>query len=211
MIRKWTYYLTILLVIGFISSAFKPLDVSDHNWFYVDEQDELVYQLPSQNPNDYSNNTVPFTGKYFIGFKEALAFKESQGNYKKINTKGFMGKYQFGPQTLASIGIHNPAAFMRDPELQEKAFVALLKKHKWVLRDEIKQYRGKTIGGVYITESGILAAAHLGGPGSVRRFLKSNGERKCRDGYGTSVKTYMKRFGGYETHNLLAEKNPQVK
>lgn len=211
MIKKWTYYSTILLVIGFISSAFKPLDVKDHNWFYVSEEDELLYQFPSQNPNDYYNNTIPFAGKYFIGFKEAVAFRESQGNYRKINSKGFMGKYQFGPQTLASIGVRDQSAFLRSPELQEKAFVTLLKKHKWELRDEIKHYRGKTIGGVYVTESGILAAAHLGGPGSVRRFLTTDGRRKCRDGYGTSVKTYMKRFSGYETHHIKAEKNPKVK
>lgn len=211
MIKKWTYYSTILLVIGLICSSFKAEDVKDHNWFYVTEEDELLYQFPSLNPNDYYNNTIPYTGKYFIGFKEALAFKESQGNYKKVNSKGFMGKYQFGPLTLASLGIHNHHTFLRSPDLQEKAFVALLKKHKWELRNEITAYRGKTIGGVYITESGILAAAHLGGSGSVRRFLKTDGRRKCRDGYGTSVKTYMKRFSGYETHNIKAEKNPKVK
>ena len=211
MIKKWTYYSTILLVIGLICSSFKAEDVKDHNWFYVTEEDELLYQFPSLNPNDYYNNTIPYTGKYFIGFKEALAFKESQGNYKKVNSKGFMGKYQCGPLTLASLGIRNHHTFLRSPDLQEKAFVALLKKHKWELRNEITAYRGKTIGGVYITESGILAAAHLGGSGSVRRFLKTDGRRKCRDGYGTSVKTYMKRFSGYETHNIKAEKNPKVK
>ena len=210
MIRKWTYFLTILLVIGFISSAFKPLDVEAHDWFHISEDEELLYQYPSLNPSDYTHNAIPFTGKYFIGFREALAFKESQGNYRKVNTKGFMGKYQFGTQTLASVGVHNPSAFMRSPEMQEKAFMALLKKHKWILQDEIKRYRGKTIDGVYVTESGILAAAHLGGPGSVRRFLESQGKRKCHDGYGASVKTYMKRFGGYETHQIKAEKNPKV-
>jgi hypothetical protein len=210
MIRKWTYYLTILLVIGFISSAFKPLDVEEHDWFHISEDEELLYQYPSLNPSDYTHNAIPFTGKYFIGFREALAFKESQGNYRKVNSKGFMGKYQFGKQTLAAIGVHNPSVFMRSPEMQEKAFVVLLKKHKWILQEEIKYYRGKNIDGVYITESGILAAAHLGGPGSVRRFLESKGKRKCRDGYGTSVKTYMKRFGGYETHQIKAEKNPKV-
>ena len=38
----------------------------------------------------------PFLGSSYIGFKEALAFKESQGNYFITNTLGYLGKYQFG-------------------------------------------------------------------------------------------------------------------
>ena len=95
--------------------------------------------------------------------------------------------------------------------LQEKAFVALLSKNKYELKDYINYYEGKVVDGVKITESGILAAAHLGGSGSVKRFLNSNGEKKCKDDYGTSVKTYMKDFGGFETIGIKAIKNAQVK
>ena len=87
--------------------------------------------------------------------------------------------------------------------------LALLKKNKWELREVIKEYRGKMIDGVRITESGILAAAHLGGAGSVRKFLESNGRKKCKDNYGTSVKSYMKEFGGYETHNIIPDSSPK--
>jgi hypothetical protein len=55
-----------------------------------------------------------------------------------------------------------------------------------------------------------LAAAHLGGTGSVKRFLNTNGERKCKDEYGTSVKTYMRDFGGFETSRIQAIKNARV-
>jgi len=40
--------------------------------------------------------------------------------------------------------------------------------------------------------------------------LNSNGEKKCKDEYGTSVKTYMKDFGGYETNGIPAIKNAKV-
>jgi hypothetical protein len=122
-----------------------------------------------------------------------------------------MGKYQFGLETLQTIGITDSVAFMNSPKLQEKAFVALLAKNKWDLQYEIEKYSGLIISGVKVTESGILAAAHLGGAGSVKRFLKSNGKRKCKDDYGTSVKTYMRDFGGYETSGIIAENNPIVK
>jgi hypothetical protein len=122
-----------------------------------------------------------------------------------------MGKYQFGIETLKTIGIKDSLAFLNSPRLQEKAFVALLSKNKSLLKEEIALYSGKIISGVKVTESGILAAAHLGGAGSVKRFLKTNGARKCRDQYGTSVKTYMKDFGGYETHAIVADSNARVR
>ena len=199
------------MIVGFISSAFKPLESLNHNWFYVSENEELLYQFPSEKPSDYINIKIPFTGKYFIGFKEAVAFKESQGRYNMINSLGYLGKYQFGTSALRFIGINNNAAFLSNPALQEKAFVALLKINKSKLKDVIEEYRGKTIDGVRITESGILAAAHLGGAGSVRKYLESNGEKKCKDQYGASVRSYMKEFGGYETHNIKADSSARVK
>lgn len=210
MIKKWAYYLSILSVIAFICSGFKSFKKQDHEWFLVPADNEMVYHFPSQNQNDYMSLDVPFTGKFFIGYKEALAFKESQGKYHKVNTYGMMGKYQFSPQTLRSLGVRNHAAFLKNPVLQEKAFIALLSKNKWELRDEIANYCGKVIGGVYVTESGILAAAHLGGVSSVKRFLKSNGERRIRDGYGTSLRSYMKKFGGYETAAIAPEAGAKV-
>ena len=211
MIKKWAYCITILSIVAFICLGFKPFKTQNHDWFLLSDDDEMLYHFPSQNQSDYNNLNIPFTGKYFIGYKEALAFKESQGKYSRINTFGMMGKYQFSPNTLRSIGIHNHASFMRNPVLQEKAFIALLAKNKWELRKEIEKYSGSVVGGVHVTESGILAAAHLGGVTTVKRFFKSNGKRQFRDGYGTSLKSYMRKFGGYETDAIVADANARVK
>ena len=153
---------------------------------------------------------MPYTGRYFIGYKEAIAHKESQGKYRRINTLGYLGKYQFGVGTLKSIGIHDSLGFLNSPKLQEKAFVTLLSKNKYELRHYIKYFEGKVVDGVKITESGILAAAHLGGTGSVKRFLNTNGERKMKDDYGTSVRTYIRDFGGFDTKAIQPIKNAQV-
>ena len=48
---------------------------------------------------------------------------------------GYLGKYQFGVETLKSIGIKDSVGFMNSPKLQEKAFVALLSKNKYELQD----------------------------------------------------------------------------
>jgi hypothetical protein len=211
MIKKGIFYIAILLTVAFISSGFKPYNSQINDGFRLDETEGLLYVFPSQNNIDYVNLKIPYMGKYFIGYKEAIAHKESQGKYRKINTLGYLGKYQFGMETLKSIGINDSTSFINNPKLQEKAFVALLSKNKYELRDYISYFEGKVVDGVKITESGILAAAHLGGSGSVKRFLNSNGEKKCKDDYGTSVRTYLRDFGGFETQGIKAIKNAKVK
>lgn len=210
MIKKGIFYTSILLVVAFISSGFKQYNSQINFGFDVDENERLLYVFPSENNNDNFSLDIPFKGKYFIGYKDAIAHKESQGKYRKINTLGYLGKYQFGVETLKSIGIHDSSTFLNNPKLQEKAFIALLSKNKYELRKYINDFEGEVIDGVKITESGILAAAHLGGTGSVKRFLNTRGERKCKDEYGTSVRTYLKDFGGFETHGIKAIKNAKV-
>ena len=153
---------------------------------------------------------IPYLQKDFVGFKEALAFKESQGKYTVVNTLGYLGKYQFGRTTLERFRIYNTQAFLHNPELQERAFVALCKVNKWILRKDIKRSIGKTINGIKITESGILAAAHLSGAGNVKKFLRSNGSIGFADAYGASIQYYMKKFGGYDVSNIKANRKAKV-
>ena len=214
MIKKWTYYTSIALITAFITLSFKA---TTHNHRNVVKQDEAsFYSLPSledidNETEEFLHFSFPYTGKTFTGFKEALAWKESQGKYSLINSLGYMGKYQFGRAALSAIGIHDSSEFLRNPRMQEKAFKVLLAKNKWELRKEIKAYDGKVINGVAITESGLLAAAHLGGAGSVKKFLKNKGKRTIKDNYGTSLESYMKKFGGYDTSFIVANSKAKVK
>ena len=152
--------------------------------------------------NEANKSFSPYLGKSFVGFKEALAFKESGGNYASVNTYGYLGKYQFGKETLKMIGIYNLQQFLSNPKLQEKAFMANAARNKWILRRDIKNFVGKRINGVLVTESGILAAAHLAGPGSVKKYLRSYGIDNFSDGFGTTVEYYMKKFSGYDTSTV---------
>lgn len=198
------------LIIAFLSSGFKPFDLDSSEWFLIDENDGKHYLYPSQKQNDYTNLNVPYTGKFFIGYKEAIAFKESQGKYKKVNSLGYMGKYQFGKETLKTVGVHDSGQFLNSPRMQEKAFVALLAKNKSELKDIIAKYEGQVVAGILVTESGILAAAHLGGVGSVKKFFKHEGKRYFKDAYGTSIRSYMRDFGGYETYGIVADSKAKV-
>jgi len=153
---------------------------------------------------------IPFLQRDFVGFKEALAFKESQGKYRVINTLGYLGKYQFGASTLERFKIRNLERFLKDPELQERAFIAYCKVNKWILRKDIKRSIGKVINGVQITESGILAAAHLSGAGNVKKYLRSNGNHNLSDAYGATIALYMKKFAGYDVSEIEAERLAKV-
>ena len=152
----------------------------------------------------------PFIGSSFIGFKESLAFKESRGNYFTVNTLGYLGKYQFGIGTLELVGIYDTSIFLSDPALQEAAFRSNVSRNKWILRKDIIRYNGKKIRGILITESGILAAAHLSGPGNVKRFLRSNGTFNVSDAFGSFLSDYLKQFSGFDTSAIPAIRNPKV-
>jgi hypothetical protein len=175
---------------------------------------DLSYNVSNDIPvTDVSNDinlSSPQLGKSFVGFKEALAFKESRGNYFTVNTLGYLGKYQFGKNTLKLIGIYNPSQFLNDPKLQESAFIAYTARNKWVLRRDIKRFVGKYIDGVFVTESGILAAAHLAGPGSVKKYLRSYGAIGFTDAYGTTVRKYMKKFSGYDTSFIIPNRKAKA-
>lgn len=131
-------------------------------------------------------------------FLDALGHRESGNRYSIVNTFGYMGKYQFGRKTLNGLGYKHISnkEFLNNPQIQEEAMNALLKHNRKKLRRQIEKYCGKTINGVYITESGILAAAHLAGQGNVKKFFRNGYEFK--DGYGTKMTSYMSQFSNYK-------------
>jgi hypothetical protein len=205
---KKTIFFTILLTTGIFISSFTKDKKDINSNVYLTEAISLVPAEKEISPIIKSN--IPFVGKSFNGFKEALAFKESGGRYSTVNSFGYLGKYQFGKSTLERFNIHDMQLFLDSPELQESAFMALCSLNKWILRKEIKKKVGKKINGIEITESGILAAAHLAGAGNINQYLRTNGEYRFKDAFGSSMQHYLKTFGGYDTSIIEAEKNPKV-
>ncbi|QBA64389.1 hypothetical protein [Muriicola soli] len=209
--RKWICLFCPLIMILMLAS----FGTSPKNEIKVPEALIVREPTPVLFPKDRtkvpsSMVIPPFVGSSFVGFKEALAFKESQGNYFTINTLGYLGKYQFGIGTLQLMGVYNATQFLNDPTLQEEVFRTNLSRNKWILRRDIRRFVGKTIRGIEISESGILAAAHLAGPGNVKKFLRSYGQLDVADAYGTSISNYLKKFSGYDVSAIVAEKNPKI-
>lgn len=184
---------------------------------YIKEKDNNSLTLqPEATPTvlQYSvddSKYIPGYDKSYLGFKEAIGFKESQGRYGIVNTLGYLGKYQFGKSTLATLGIHNTDYFLYSPKLQEKAFRANCSYNKYILQNEIKEYANTVIKGIHITESGIIAAAHLSGAGSVKRYLRTKGKSKrIVDAYGTNIEQYLKLFADYDISFIKATKYPTL-
>jgi hypothetical protein len=176
--------------------------------------EELLYSVPDAPETmfiDPATRVYPSLGKSYLAFKEALGFKESGGDYTVINDFGYLGKYQFGKGTLKMIGIRDTNLFLDNPDLQEAAFYANASRNKWILRRDIDRFQDKVINGITITESGILAAAHLAGAGNVKKFLRSGGSQSFNDGFGTSIKHYFKKFGGYDTSFVVPERTAKIK
>ena len=131
-------------------------------------------------------------------FLNDLGFRESSGNYKAVNKYGYLGKYQFGRKTLNAINMKHVSnrQFLSSPELQEEAMQRLMLANYKSLRRYINKYNGTIVHGVLVTKSGVLAAAHLGGAGNVRKWFRRGVVFK--DANGTKITSYMKQFGGYK-------------
>ena len=132
-------------------------------------------------------------------FLHDLGHQESGNRYNIVNRFGYMGKYQFGKSTLRTLKIKvSRDAFLNSPDLQEYAMQQNLLYNKNKLQKFIDEFEGQEVNGILITESGILAAAHLGGPGSVKKYFRSG--KIAIDGNGVKITNYMKRFSGYDLY-----------
>jgi hypothetical protein len=191
-----------LLILIFVACAFIGLSWNNDTAEVLTElqSDALCYHVHSVQEFDQEQMAPDGVrlGDAYVAFKEAIAFKESQGRYDVVNTLGYLGKYQFNNNTLRLIGIEGGDAFLQNSLLQETAFLAYTARNKWVLRRDLGRYSGTYINGIEITESGILAAAHLAGAGNVKKYLRSNGNFEFQDAFGTRLEEYLSKFSGYD-------------
>jgi hypothetical protein len=212
-INKWSIAVVVLVCFIFlgttspINNERDSLDNSPSVYFNYN----LSVSMSVEKIDEINVINYIYLDRSYVGFKEAIAFKESQGKYTVVNSLGYLGKYQFGVSTLKLIGIYNPSEFLYNPKLQEKAFLANTKRNKWVLRKDIRRFVGHKINGTIVTESGILAAAHLAGPGNVKRYLRSYGAIGFIDAFGTEIESYIRIFSSYDTSFIVPNKRPKAK
>ena len=134
--------------------------------------------------------------KDYYAFLNDIGHRESGNRYGVVNKYGYMGRFQFGKSTLRTLKIKvDKETFLSNPQLQDYAMHKLLCYNQNKLKYYIDNFEGQIVHGILVTESGILAAAHLGGAGSVKRWFKTGKVRK--DGNGVKITSYMEKFSGY--------------
>lgn len=188
-----TFFLALIVTMCFFLSAFKVSAVL-REWqepLVVDTRPAITVMMPKLEAPK-----IEIDRKDHDSFLRKIGHVESGNRYSVVNRWGYMGKYQFGLKTLRALGIDaSKKEFLSSPTLQEHAMDKLLKENKKALKRYIRKYDKKLVHGVYVTESGILAAAHLGGAGNVATWFKYGDDFK--DGNGTPITRYMKIFSGY--------------
>ena len=195
----------VLSILFIFSTSFISTNTTENfDSSYIDIEYIVLNETTIEVPN------YVFLINDFNGFKELLGFKESTGIYSRLNKFGFMGKYQFNLNTLKMYKIKNSNNFINNPELQERVFLINVQRNKWILRKDIKWFVGSIINGTEITESGILAAAHLSGPGNVKKYLRSTGKDDKNDAFGTSISKYIKYFKNFDLSMVEAVRKPKV-
>lgn len=143
-------------------------------------------------------------------FMFAVSKRESNNQHNVVNRYGYLGKYQFSPATLWSLGKKYRVTrdqFLRNEDLQDSAMVEYMRVNSRILEDLIDRFDGSYFKGIYITRSGLLAGAHLIGPFGLKAyFYKSYRVKdkhgnwirpKIKDANGTSVEEYLIKFSNY--------------
>ena len=153
-------------------------------------------------------NTLGFMGKYQFG--EPLLIDlgyyvpASTGYYGTTATNEWKGEW------TGKNGVHSKADFMSN--VQELAIREAFSMNVGIINDYLAQ-AGKTIDDfigreftytrlgethvAHVTMSGILASAHLQGPGGVAQLFLHN--VASSDEYGTNILFYMDKYAGYNS------------
>jgi serralysin len=101
-------------------------------------------------------------------------------------------------------GVNSLQDFLSSHAIQEKAiteYYQYLWMNDWGQSFEnttLKDYIGKTVGGIKISVSGLIAGSHLVGADQVEAWLKSGGVTTPNDPYGTKVSEYVSKFANYD-------------
>ena len=145
-------------------------------------------------------------------FLSHLSIRESNGDWTIYNRWGYIGLYQFGAAAKRDVGyghirywdfVNNPYVF--PPEDQHEAVMRFIKLNIERMRPYTDKYYllyygidEVTVGGIKITLSGMIAGAHLAGPGNMKRFIRSDGKINPRDALGTRLSDYVELFANYD-------------
>jgi len=166
-----------------------------------------------------SGHQLAAGGYELSSLMRALAIRESNGDYGVVNSLGYLGAYQFGEPALLDLGfysgdatpdvndwtgawtgkagVHSRDDFLAKVAAQDQAmreWLELLWRYASHPDLQLDSYVGRSVKGIPISKSGVLAGAHLVGIFGVAAFLRSDGVEDTRDPFGVPVSEYVRTF-----------------
>lgn len=152
---------------------------------YSDEYGEFLSALgKNESGNSYSARNGSYLGRWQLGTSALIevGFLTSGGSWTSL---------------AAKYGVTSRETFLKSEAGQDYAVLAYHKVcWKYLVNNGSSKYIGTTYKDITVTFSGLIAAAHLGGPGAVKSMLASGAY--VADGNGVTAYSYMKKFGGYD-------------
>lgn len=185
----------LLIFIMQIGSAFADSTINREQDTSVNVIEKQVFELNTQNIE--KDNIEIKRSKTTNSFLYAVGMRESSNRWTIVNKWGYLGRYQMSRKNIDKF-LGNEITnreFLSSSELQNKCMLLLLRHNRKVLKRQIRKYSNTIVNDIVITESGILAAAHLAGAGNVRKWFRNG--KNPKDKLGTSLEDYMKLFSGY--------------
>ena len=168
--------------------------------------------------------TAVWAGTTYTDFLSALGQRESSLRPDAENRfTHYVGLYQMGEAAMQDIGLYSGDAtsrndftgsfsgrygvssladFKSNPDAQTQAITDYHNRvwNSYLTRGGVggaADYIGTEVGGITVTQSGLIAAAHLVGAGAVNAWLASGGADTPADAMGTKMTEYLARFAGY--------------
>lgn len=174
-----------------------------------------------------SFSTLLWAASEYSDYLAALSAKESGNKPASVNPYGFLGSYQMGESALIDAGyyqkdptpnvndwqgswtgkngIYSKTDFLANAAGQTQA-ISDYNNKQWSMIQTLglDSYVGQTVGGMLLTESGLLAGAHLVGVGGLRSFLRSNGTVLPSDANHTAITQYIAALMALTSRQLQA-------
>jgi len=160
------------------------------------------------------------------GVRRSLANTESRGSgdltAKNVNPDGkmFAGRYQFGDARLADYnavaGTNYTAKDMLNmPEAEQEKIADwhFSDISQYIKSEGLDKFIGTEINGVTLTESSLVAVAHLGGKSGLKQFLITDGKYNEKDSNGTSLTDYARTHamaGGIEETSTAGDRTQET-
>ena len=143
-------------------------------FFYLKDDNNTKKLKELFSKTEKVQEPITLEGKFRV-FADSLATILSNKKYDTIFENGSLGKYSIGDMCFKDLGFSPTSKFkqefLKDTLLQEECFRVLCMINKYRMRNYIDKYEGTEYNDILISESGLLAGAHIIGATTLKTWF----------------------------------------